>query len=170
MRGGLLGGLAAWTGFTLWWKPSYRGSVFAREEASAFPLSFAFEGTRSQRSQGTAIPPYGRYQGTHLIQNSAVCLVCLLQMPHQAPDEPRLLAILNQLNQAEMAADDRPPHFGAWCRGRLANGSNPAYVAFLPNVLHSHDGLALNASLWAERRAQIADAMLMLTASGQGDN
>jgi hypothetical protein len=91
-------------------------------------------------------------------------LVCLLQMPHQVPDEPRLLTLLNQLNQAEMAADDRPPHFGAWCRGRLGGGINPAYVAFLPNVLHSHDGIALNASLWAERRAQIADAML--TASG----
>jgi hypothetical protein len=85
-------------------------------------------------------------------------LRCLLQMPHQVLNEPRLFAVLNQLNQAEMAAYDLPPHFGAWCPGR--SGKNPAYVSFLPNALHSCDAMVLNASLWAERRAQVADAML----------
>jgi hypothetical protein len=34
------------------------------------------------------------------------------------------------------------------------------YVAFLPNALHSSRGIALNMSIWAMTRAQIADAML----------
>ena len=85
-------------------------------------------------------------------------LFCFLQMPHQVPDEPKLLAVLNRLNEAEMEPNDLPPHFGAWCPGRL--GNNPAYVTFLPNALHSHDGVALDVSMWAARRAQIADAML----------
>ncbi len=46
----------------------------------------------------------------------------------------------------------------AWCVGGRQN--NPAYVAFLPNALHSSRGIALNMSIWAMNRAQIADAML----------
>jgi hypothetical protein len=85
-------------------------------------------------------------------------LFCLLNLPQQIPDEGKLDRILNQLNQMEMQPHDLPPHFGAWCRGNL--GNNPAYVSFLPNALHVASGIALNVSIWAYHRAQLADAML----------
>ena len=85
-------------------------------------------------------------------------LFCLLQMPHQVRDEDRLAKLCLQLNQMEMAAHDLPPHFGAWCPGRL--GNNPAYVTFLPNALHSAPGIAVNTGFWALNRAQWANAML----------
>jgi hypothetical protein len=85
-------------------------------------------------------------------------LLCLLQMPHQARDEQQLQQVCLQLNNLEMAAQDLPPHFGAWCPGRL--GRNPAYVSFLPNALHAASGIAVNASLWAMSRAQWADTVL----------
>lgn len=85
-------------------------------------------------------------------------LFCILQMPHQIDDESKLNKIIIQLNQMEMAPHDMPPHFGAWCIGRMDN--NPAYVSFLPNTLHSVNGIALNFSIWANARAQWANAML----------
>lgn len=85
-------------------------------------------------------------------------LFCLLQMPHQISDEKRLNQVCVQLNNMEMAAHDLPPHFGAWCAGKM--GNNPAYVSFLPNVLHAATGIAKNASFWAMNRAQWANAML----------
>jgi hypothetical protein len=90
-------------------------------------------------------------------------LFCLLELPHQIVDESRLDAILNQLNQKEMAPADLPPHFGAWCHGNL--GNNPAYVSFFPNVMHSIGGIALNASIWALHRAEWANAALASLAS-----
>jgi hypothetical protein len=53
-----------------------------------------------------------------------------------------------------MAAHDLPPHFGAWCEGKL--GNNPAYVSFLPNALHKVPGVAVNTAFWAMRRASWA--------------
>ena len=85
-------------------------------------------------------------------------LFCLLQMPHQVEVEGRLAKLCLQLNQMEMAPHDLPPHFGAWCTGRL--GNNPAYVSFLPNALYSASGVAVNAALWAMSRAHWANAML----------
>jgi len=85
-------------------------------------------------------------------------LFCLLQMPHQVRDEERLQKICLQLNKMEMAAQDLPPHFGAWCPGKL--GNNPAYVMFIPNALRSAEGIAVNAGFWAMNRAQWANAML----------
>ena len=85
------------------------------------------------------------------------CL-CMLQLPHQISDESKLKKIIVQLNQMDMAANDLPPHFGAWCIGRM--GDNPAYVSFLPNALHSVDGISVNFSIWANARAQWANAML----------
>lgn len=85
-------------------------------------------------------------------------LFCLLQMPHQVRGQDRLASVCAQLNRMEMAAHDLPPHFGAWCPGRL--GRNPAYVSFLPNALHSASGIAVNMALWALNRAQWAHAML----------
>jgi hypothetical protein len=85
-------------------------------------------------------------------------LFCILQLPHQVSDKSKLTKIIVQLNQMEMSAHDLPPHFGAWCVGRM--GDNPAYVSFLPNVLHSVDGIAVNFSIWANARAQWANAML----------
>ena len=58
----------------------------------------------------------------------------------------------------EMAPNDLPPHFGAWCQGHLDD--NPAYVAFFPNVMHAIKGIALNASIWALHRAEWASAAL----------
>ena len=86
-------------------------------------------------------------------------LFCLLQLPHQIESEEKLYQVVNELNRMEMEAHDLPPHFGAWCAGKL--GNNPAYVAFLPNALHQAPGIALNVSIWALNRAQWADAMLV---------
>jgi hypothetical protein len=85
-------------------------------------------------------------------------LLCLLELPHRIVDESRVDPILNQLNKMEMAPNDLPAHFGAWCRGNL--GNNPAYVALFPNVMHSVEGIALNASIWALHRAEWANAAL----------
>lgn len=85
-------------------------------------------------------------------------LFCLLQMPHQITDVKRLRQVCVQLNNMEMGARGLPPHFGAWCVGNL--GNNPAYVTFLPNVLHNVDGIAANVSVWAFNRAEYANAML----------
>jgi hypothetical protein len=85
-------------------------------------------------------------------------LFCLLQMPHQISDEKRLKQLCLQLNNMEMAARDMPPHFGAWCIGKL--GNNPVYVSFFPNVLHAVSGIAVNAAFWALGRARRANAML----------
>ncbi len=85
-------------------------------------------------------------------------LFCLLQMPHQIADERRLQQICVQLNNMEMAAHDLPPHFGAWCEGKL--GNNLAYVSFFPNALHRASGIAVNAGFWAMNRAQWAHKVL----------
>ncbi len=85
-------------------------------------------------------------------------LFCLLQMPHQLRDEKRLQQVCLQLNNMEMAAHDLPPHFGAWCPGKL--GNNPAYVSFYPNALYSAAGIAVNTGFWAMGRAHWANAML----------
>lgn len=85
-------------------------------------------------------------------------LFCLLQLPHQIPDLSVLGNILNHLNRLEMAPQDLPPHFGAWCVGRL--GNNPAYQFFLPNGLQSVFGIAVNVSGWANIRAQWANKVL----------
>jgi hypothetical protein len=86
-------------------------------------------------------------------------LFCLLQLPHQIEDEAKLHRVIDELNRMEMAPYDLPPHFGAWCQGKL--GNNPAYVSFLPNYLHEATGIAVNVSIWAMHRAQWADAMLV---------
>ena len=85
-------------------------------------------------------------------------LFCLLNMPHEIPNKEKLDKVLAELNRLEMQGNDLPPHFGAWCRGVRDN--NPAYVSFLPNVLHGTNGIAVNMSFWAMNRAQMADVML----------
>ena len=86
-------------------------------------------------------------------------LFCLLQLPHQIEDEATLHRVIGELNRLELAPHDLPPHFGAWCQGKL--GNNPAYVCFLPNALHGATGIALNVSIWAFHRAHWADAMIV---------
>jgi hypothetical protein len=86
-------------------------------------------------------------------------LFCLLQMPHELPDQERLREVCMTLNQMEMAAADLVPHFGAWCGGKA--GNNPAYVSFLPNLLHGViPGIGENAAIWAMARANWANAAL----------
>ena len=85
-------------------------------------------------------------------------LFCLLNMPHEIADAEELDEVLAELNRLEMQGNDLPPHFGAWCRG--VRETNPAYVSFLPNALHRTNGIALNMSIWAMHRAQLADVML----------
>jgi hypothetical protein len=85
-------------------------------------------------------------------------LFALLQMPHRARNAAQLHRVCERLNQMEMTPHDLPPHFGAWCPGRL--GDNVAYVSFLPSTLHAARGIAVNLSLWALNRAQWASAML----------
>ena len=85
-------------------------------------------------------------------------LFCLLQMPHRLRDDKALRQVCLRLNQVEMEARDLPPHFGAWCEGKM--GNNPAYVSFLPNPLHTVDGIAVNMAIWALNRARWANATL----------
>ncbi|NQV72247.1 hypothetical protein HQ496_03915 [bacterium] len=85
-------------------------------------------------------------------------LFCILQMPHQLTDKNHLYQVCLKLNNMEMAIHDLPPHFGAWCPGRL--GNNPAYISFLPNQLYRVSGIAVNVSVWAEARAQWANSAL----------
>jgi hypothetical protein len=86
-------------------------------------------------------------------------LFCLLQMPQQIDEPAKLQSVCAQLNKLEMEAADLPPHFGAWCEGRL--GGNPAYVSFLPNSLHNIPGIAVNTAFWAANRANWANRMLV---------
>ena len=107
-----------------------------------------------------------QHQGTALFQMMADephpelggGLFCLLQMPHQVKDEDALHQICMQLNTMEMAAEDLPPHFGAWCPGRL--GNNPSYISFLPNPLYKASGIATNVAFWAMNRATWAHQVL----------
>jgi len=85
-------------------------------------------------------------------------LLCLLEMPQRIGVRSRLEEVLNNLNRMEMMPADLPPHFGAWCPGNL--GNNLAYTSFLPNWLHSVNGLAINMSTWAMARALWANNML----------
>jgi len=86
-------------------------------------------------------------------------LFCLLQMPQQIDEPAKLQSVCAQLNKLEMEAADLPPHFGAWCEGRL--GGNPAYVSFLPNSLHNVPGIAVNTAFWAANRAEWANRVLV---------
>jgi len=86
-------------------------------------------------------------------------LFSMLQLPHRVADTSRLAEVLRQLNRLEMQAQPLPPHFGAWCVGKL--GGNPAYVSFLPNSLHdAAPGIAVNMTTWASARAQWANITL----------
>ena len=92
-------------------------------------------------------------------------LFCILNLPHQFDGLDELDRAVLDLNRMEMAGNDLPPHFGAWCRGKMEN--NPAYVSFLPNDLHTiAEGIALHMSMWAMRRAHLADAMLQTMGVG----
>lgn len=85
-------------------------------------------------------------------------LFCLLQMPHQVRDTERLNQVCMQLNNLEMAARDLPPHFGAWCPGKME--ANPAYISFLPNAMRMVPGIAANFASWAFSRSRWANATL----------
>jgi len=85
-------------------------------------------------------------------------LFVLLQMPHRTRDERKLNAICTRLNELELEARDLPPFFGAWCEGKL--GGNPAYVSFIPNQLHSVNGIGLNFAMWAFARAEWANGII----------
>ena len=86
-------------------------------------------------------------------------LFCLLQLPTSFEKE-QLLKVLNTLNTAEMAPNDLPPHFGAWTTGQ--RGDNPAYVAFLPNIMRSEaKNIHVNMSIWAHQRVPISMSTLL---------
>jgi hypothetical protein len=81
----------------------------------------------------------------------------LLELPHQFFDEDRLARVVGLLNAWESEAADRPPHFGAWCNGRVRN---PCYTMFLPTTLH-REGHALNVAAWMRARALLANGFLL---------
>lgn len=81
----------------------------------------------------------------------------LLELPHQFFDEDRLARVVGLLNAWEGEAADRPPHFGAWCNGRVRN---PCYTMFLPTSLR-REGLALNVAAWMRARALLANGFLL---------
>ena len=85
-------------------------------------------------------------------------LFILLQMPNRTKDEAKLKAACLRLNQMEFEARDLPPFFGAWCEGKL--GGNPAYISFIPNEMHSVQGIGLNFAIWALIRAKWANDVL----------
>ena len=86
-------------------------------------------------------------------------LFCILQLPFRF-EESKLLTVINVLNGSEMKPENLPPHFGAWTTGNADD--NPAYVSFLPNILHSEaKNIQLNMSIWANARVQIAKSSLL---------
>lgn len=91
-------------------------------------------------------------------------LLCQIEMPQRYSDAETLAEVCARLNVLEMTTIDQPPHFGAWCEGRL--GGNPAYVTFLPNGLHGVSRIALNEAIWALNRAQWAHARITEFAGG----
>lgn len=93
-------------------------------------------------------------------------LLCVLQMPDRIDDKDRLARLVNRLNQLEMDETDLPPHFGAWCIGKL--GNNPAYVTFLPNAAHAIPGVAVNLAVWSAVRARWADTVVAGAMAGSG--
>ena len=85
-------------------------------------------------------------------------LCCQVRLPYEFHTRAELDDWISHLNRMEMASNELPPHFGAWCRGDL--GNKPIYVSFLPDALHEIKGIATSASLWAMQRAEWASAML----------
>lgn len=86
-------------------------------------------------------------------------LFCILELPF-GYEKPKLLHVVNTLNKAEMLPRDLPPHFGSWTIGNREN--NPAYVSFLPNVMHKEaKNIQVNMSIWANSRVQSACATLL---------
>ena len=86
-------------------------------------------------------------------------LFCILELPFGFEKE-KLLNVVNTLNKAEMLPHDLPPHFGSWTIGNRQN--NPAYVSFLPNVMHKEaKNIHVNMSIWANNRVQSASATLL---------
>ena len=87
-------------------------------------------------------------------------LFCILELPFSF-EESTLLTVINLLNKSEMNLDDLPPHFGAWTIGNRKD--NPAYVSFLPNIMHSEaKNIQVNMSMWANARVQSAKSILSL--------
>ncbi len=85
-------------------------------------------------------------------------LFCILELPFRFEKE-KLLVVVNTLNKAEMLPHDLPPHFGSWSIG--SRQDNPAYVSFLPNVMHKDaKNIQVNMSIWAHQRVQSACATL----------
>lgn len=86
-------------------------------------------------------------------------LFCLLQLPCGFEGD-ELHKVIKTLNKSEMLPHDLPPHFGSWTIGKREN--NPAYVSFLPNILHSEaKNIQVNMSFWAQQRVQSAYATLL---------
>lgn len=85
-------------------------------------------------------------------------LFILLQLPHRISGEEEAHRVCARLNLLEMEAGDLPPHFGAWCLGRM--GTNLAYVSFLPNQLHAVPNIAMNAAMWGLHRTEWAGKQL----------
>jgi hypothetical protein len=81
-----------------------------------------------------------------------------LQLPHQLPGAKQVHEACARLNLREMEADAPPPHFGAWCPGRM--GANLSYVSFLPNALHGVPQIAMNTTMWGIHRAEWAGRQL----------
>lgn len=94
-------------------------------------------------------------------------LLCKLEMPHRYADIQSLASVCARLNALEMSTMNQPPHFGAWCEGRL--GGNPAYVTFLPNLLHDVNRIAFNEAIWALNRAEWAQARIAEFAGSADD-
>ncbi len=85
-------------------------------------------------------------------------LFVLLHLPHRLPGDRQVHEACARLNLLEMAAVDLPPHFGAWCPGRM--GASLAYVSFLPNALHAAPKIEMNATMWGVHRAKWASEQL----------
>ena len=85
-------------------------------------------------------------------------LLCILELPFEF-ERKRLIEVVNILNISEMLPHDLPPHFGAWTVGNMKN--KPAYVSFLPNVLHDQaENIQTHMSIWAFQRVQTSVSTL----------
>jgi hypothetical protein len=82
-------------------------------------------------------------------------LFCKLELPVALTGDEGP-AIINDLNERELSTSDAPPSFGAWC---LSPEGRPAYVTFVPNLLHRFK-IEHNLAVWMVFRSDLARGWL----------
>lgn len=144
----------------LFWVDSYDGKktvrLFLPNYFNTFREALRLDGGYAQLigNRGTVLELLGRNDEAQLHFQGAG-LFCKLELPlGLSRDEGP--AVINDLNELELSTPDAPPSFGAWC---LSPAGRPAYVTFLPNLLHRFK-IEHNLAVWMVFRSAKARAWL----------